>query len=296
MLNKDIIIIGSGIAGMTAAIYLKMAGFSPLIIEESTPGGQINKTSAIENYPGFNNIDGPTLAFNIFDQVTKLGVEFKYDSVKSVTKEEDSIIVKTNSDIFKCNDLIIASGRKPRKLGLENEEKLIGNGISFCAYCDGALYKDKEVIVVGGGNSAFSDCLYLARICKKVTLINRSNNFRSEKSLQSKVGELSNVNIIKNANIKEYIIANNKLVGVLLDNDTKLDTSAVFIAVGYEPVNDFIDCQKENGYIIVDDDMQTSINHIYAVGDAIKKDMYQLVTASSDGAIAAGSIIKSRDN
>ena len=185
----DVIIIGCGCSGISAAIYAKRSNMNVLIIESDAPGGQINKSSFIENYPGYDKIDGPSLAFKMFEQLQKLNVDYKYGTVNDIKLEENKKIVVTNKGVFETKTIIIASGRKPKKLNIENEERLSGNGISWCAICDGNLYKNKNVAIIGGGNSALEESLYLSDIANKVTIINRSNKLRGDRFLQEKVKE-----------------------------------------------------------------------------------------------------------
>ena len=292
MQNRKVVIIGSGVSGMTAAIYLKRAGIDVLVIECDTPGGQLNKSSSIENYPGFKFIDGPTLAMNIYEQVINLNIEYLFDKVVEIKEKENKIIVKTSKETIECEYIIMATGRASRTLNLKNEKKYIGNGISFCALCDGNLYKNKDVIVVGGGNSAVEEALYLATICKKVTIIHRRNKLTAEDKLINNIKEYSNIEVIYNVNIKEYNEFEDKINSVTLDNGAKILTDGIFIAIGYVPINNLIDVKKENGYIIVDNNGETSIKNIYACGDAIKKNAYQISTAVGEATNAAYSIIK----
>ena len=176
-LRSDCLVIGAGIAGMTAALYLKRSNVNVILIEKSAPGGQINMTSKIENYPGFDSIDGPTLAMNIFNQIKSLGVEYRYGNVIDIVDTGKSKIVKTDMDEIECQVVIIATGRIPKELGLENEKQLTGRGVSWCAVCDGFFYKDKKVAIIGGGNCALEEALFLADIAKKVYLIHRRINF-----------------------------------------------------------------------------------------------------------------------
>lgn len=289
--NFDCIIIGAGIAGMTAAIYLKRANKNVLLIESYIPGGQINNTSNVENYPGFIKIDGPTLVMNIHDQITSLNVPLKYEKVVDITKE-NNYIVKTNKDIYETNKIIIATGRTPNKLGIE--EEFIGKGVSYCALCDGNLYKGLDVVVVGGGNSAFGEGLYLSKLCNKVTILNRSDSLRATSILQDQIKERNNVEIIYECNIDKINSENNKIVSVNT-NKGIIKCDGIFIYIGLTPHLEFIsnlNINVENNYIVVDKNMKTNIDGIYACGDVIKKDIYQIVTAASEGAIAATNIIK----
>lgn len=293
MLNFDVVVIGCGVAGMTAALYLKRANVNVCVIEKNAPGGQLNMIMDINNYPGIKSIDGPTLAFNMYEQIRDLNVPYKYANVLEIINDKDKKIIKTNKGDITCKGVIIANGRRPRKLGVEEEKKLLGNGISYCAICDGTLYKDKDVCVVGGGNTAFESALYLSEICKKVYLIHRRDEFRGENMSLDKIKNKDNIEIITNVKIKELVETNNKLSAVILNNDKKINCDAVFVNVGNVPMP--IKCEglkTEEGYIIVDSSMKTSVDSIYACGDIIKKEIYQISTATGEGTIAAMNIIK----
>lgn len=287
----DVIIIGSGIAGMTAAIYLKRGGLNPLIIEENAPGGQLNKINTIENYPGFTKIDGPTLAADIFSQVRNLEIEYLFDKVVNVdlTKEEKKVV--TGGTILYCKYLVIATGRLSKKL-FSNDERYIGKGISYCALCDGNLYKGKNVAVIGGANSAIGEALYLSEICKSVSLIVRGDKLKGDKEDIDKILEKNNIKCVYNSNVTEYNIENNKLVSVTLDNDEKIEIDGLFISIGSVPSADIFDVEKDKGFIIVDENCMTNIENVYACGDVIKKGVYQLTTAASEGTIVAYNIIR----
>lgn len=293
--SYECVIIGSGVAGMTAAIYLKRMNVDVLIIEKSAPGGQIINTSIIENYPGFKKIDGASLASQIFEQVINLEIPYQYGNVIEIKDNKTSKTIITDQGTFTSKAIIIASGRTPRKLNLANEEKLIGKGISYCAICDGMFYKDKEIAIYGGGNSAFEECLSLAQIASKVTILNRSNKLKADPILIEKVKKLNNVEIKYNKEIKALGILNNKLDHLILNNDEKLNVSGLFIFIGLTPKLDYlqkINIELNNNYIVVNEKMQTSIENIYACGDVIKKDVYQIVTATSEAAIAAINVFK----
>lgn len=290
MLNYDVVILGSGVAGMTAAIYLRRAGIQTLIIENDTPGGQMNKSFCIENYPGFKSIDGPSLAYNIYSQVLELKTDYLFSNIESVDLKKKKII--TNKKEVKYRYLIISTGRSPRKLDLTNEEKLLGRGISYCALCDGNLYKNKNVIVVGGGNSALEEALYLSGICNKVTLIHRKDIFNAEKVLIDKVTKNKKIDIIYNANLINYNIKDNKLVSVSLDTKKKIKTDGVFISIGYVPNSSLFEVKKERNYILTYTNYVTSMKSVYACGDIIKKDTYQITTAIGEAAVVANKIIK----
>lgn len=291
MKSSKVIILGSGISGMTASIYLKRGGITPIIIENNAPGGTLNIIPSIENYPGFNEISGPDLAVNIYNQTKQLGIEYIYRNIEKIDLKNKIIDNDTKFDY-----LIIATGRRARLLGLENEDKYLGRGISTCALCDGTFYKDKEVIVVGGSSSAISEALYLSNICKMVTIIHRGDSYRAQKILIDKLGSTKNIKQIFNANVIKYNIKNNKIIGVTLDNNKKIKAEGIFLGIGSIPNSDIFEVEKEDNYIIVDNEMKTNIDYVYAIGDVTKKKTYQLITASSDGIIAASSIIKREIN
>ena len=293
-MKTNTVIIGSGIAGMSAAIYLKRADIDFVIIESSAPGGQILRTSTIENYPGFKQIDGPEFAINVYKQLNNLDVKYIYDEVIEIINNNVDKIIKTSNQEIICKNVIIATGRTPRRLGIENEEKFTGKGISYCALCDGNLYKNKDVAIIGAGNSAFEESLYLSKICNKVTIIARNDVFRADDILVDKVKNTKNIEILTKKEVKE-IIGNEKLEQIILNDGTKLDISGLFIYIGqhtnikpYEKLN----ITNEYGYINVNNKMETNIPSIYACGDCINKELYQIITAASEGAIAANQIIK----
>ena len=272
MLNFDVIVIGCGPAGISASIYLKRANLNVCVIERNAPGGQLNMISEIGNYAGFKEIDGPTLAFNMFDQMRSLNVTYKYGNVIEIENKEDYKIVKTDKEEITCKGIIIATGRKPRELGLPNEKKLLGKGVSYCSICDGSLYKDKVAAIVGGGNSALEGALYLSDISSKVYLIHRRDVFTGEPYLLDRVKNKTNVEIITNVNIKELKEQDDKLSALLLDNGKEIKTDGLFIYVGNNPVP--IKCDGldvDHDYVIVNKNMKTSVNNIYVCRDSIKK-------------------------
>ena len=289
MQKYNVVIIGSGVSGMTAGIYLKRGGINTLIIEGDTPGGQLNRASSIKNYPGFKEIDGPTLAYSIYEQLNSYNIDYLYEKVTEVNLD-DKIITTQNNEIA-YDYLIIATGRVPRKLNLDNEEKLIGHGISYCALCDGNLYKDKEIIIVGGGNSALQEAIHLSKICKKVTIIHRRDTFKAEREVIDDLSNYANINIIYNANVIRYNIMNDKLYSVTLDNNEEIKIDGIFISIGYDPATDIFNLDKDNGYIIVGKNYETSIKDVYACGDVIKKDTYQLTTSTGEATVVADQII-----
>lgn len=287
----DVIIIGLGAAGLSASIYAKRSGLNVAVINFSTPGGIISESSIVENYPGFKSISGPDLAFNFFEHFNSLDVPlFNEEVIDIIDGDIKKVITKNNE--YNTKKVIICSGRKPRKLGLENEDKFFGRGISYCTLCDGNLYKDKTVCVVGGGNSALESINYLSDICKKVYLLVRSNKIIADASLLENAKTKDNVEILLETRIESFVINDEKIVGVKTNN-SELEVNGVFVNIGYEPsinILKSLDIKMDRNYIIVDKNMETSVKGIYACGDIIRKDLYQLVTAVSEGAIAATSV------
>lgn len=287
MKKYKVVIIGSGIAGMTAGIYLKRGGINPLIIENKAPGGELNIIPKIENYPGYLSVSGPDLAMGIYNQVNNLNIDYLFRNIKSIDLNKKII-----DEEFEYDYLIIATGRRPRMLCLENEEKLIGRGVSTCALCDGNFYKDKVVAVVGGGDSALTESLYLASICRKVKVIVRGSFFKGEKYLIDKVKEKDNIEIIYNSNVTKYLTENDKLVGIVLNEDRKVCVDGVFLSIGSTPNGEMFDVDKDGDYILVNNNYETSKSDVYAIGDVIKKEVYQLTTATAEASYVASMIIK----
>ena len=262
----NIIIIGMGISGITAAIYAKRSNKKVLLIDKGTPGGLLNKIDKISNYPGLIDISGPEFADILEKQVKSFDIPYILEEVIDIDLEKK--IVKTKNNQYEGTKIILAMGRKPKYLGLDNEQELIGKGVSSCALCDAFFYKDKNVAVVGTGNSALSEALYLANIASLVYIINRRDGFRGEDMLVQEIKNNPKIKIIYNANI----------ISILVDG--------VFIYIGNKPATEFIDKKilDGDGYVKVNEKFETEIPGIYAIGDIIKKDVYQLVTAASDGA------------
>lgn len=290
MEEHKVVILGSGIAGMTAGIYLKRGGLDVIVVEDNIPGGVLNEIPSIENYPGYEEISGPDLAMNIYNQLTKLGVKILNKKITSI--DLNNKIINNN---IKYEYLIIATGRKSRMLSLEHEKELLGKGISTCALCDGFFYKDKKVAVVGGGSSSLTEALYLSKICKEVIIIHRRDKLTSDKYLIDKVNSTKNIKVLYNSNITKYNQNNNKLTSVIINNKDNLEVEGVFLAIGSTPNSEIFNVNKDNNYIIVDSNYMTNIDKVYAIGDVIKKDYYQLSTAASDAVVAASNIIK-REN
>ena len=290
----DIIIIGAGTAGMTAGIYAARANKKTLILEGKNYGGQIINTPDIENFPALNHISGIEYATNLYNQVKELGVTYKREEVQNITEDR---VVTTNKNQYQAKAVIIATGTQNRKLGLEGEYTLVGRGISYCATCDGRFYKGKNVAVIGGGNTAIEDAIYLSDLAEKVYLIHRREGFRADQKAIEILKSKENVEFILN-NKPHKLIAENKLTGLEIINNeneiTMIDVSGIFIAIGQIPnteiFKDFIDL-NESGYIKSKDGVHTNIDKIYVAGDVREKELRQLITAASDGAIAANTAI-----
>ena len=287
---RKCIIIGAGPAGMNAALYLKRAGIDVVLIEKEVPGGEMLKTNKIENYLGFESIDGGELALKMSKQIKDLGIKIMKDKVLNVTKS-DKFIVEMEKEKIEADYVIVATGRTPRKLGLRGEDVLTGKGISYCAVCDGAFYRGKEVAVIGGGDAALTEALYLADLCAKVYVVVR-RDLRASKVLQSRVKAKENIIVLKNVNVSKLDF-DERLSSIILDDGKTLPVSGMFIAIGGMPQLNFLDdldVMMKNGYIVTNDKMESSVKGLYAAGDVRYKDYYQIVTAVSDGAVAALSI------
>lgn len=292
----DCIIIGGGIAGITASIYLKNANKDILLIEKSTYGGILNKISKIENYPSYKTIAGPELAYNLYEQVKYNEIETLEDTVISLDIENDLNKVNLKNKSLYAKYLIIATGKEARKLNLENEDNLLGHGVSYCALCDGPFYKDKDVCVIGSGESALQESLYLADICRSVTIINKYSCFKCKESVLKQVLKKDNISISYDSITKSLNSSNNHLKSITYqknDQEFTKEVSGVFIYIGSTPnIISLENLELDGKYLKVDNNMKTSIDTIYAVGDVIKKDIYQLINAANEGMIAATSIIK----
>lgn len=282
----DIIIIGMGISGITAGIYAKRSNKKILLIDKGMPGGLLNNIDKVSNYPGVPEITGPDFADILEKQVKSLDIPYVLEEVKSLELNEEIKKVITDKNTYEAKRVVLAMGRKPKYLGLDNEKSLLGKGLSTCAVCDAFFYKNEDIAIVGTGNSALQEALYLANIVSHIYLINRRNGFRGEEMLVENIKKNPKIEIIYNANIKSMNEENNKLSSITLDNGTTLNVKGVFIYVGYKPATDFIpkEILDENGYVKVNEKLETEIKGVYAIGDIINKDTYQLVTAASDGA------------
>ena len=286
----DIAIIGAGPAGLSAAIYARRAGLSVAVFEGEMCGGQMILTPEVENYPGIAHISGAELSYTMSEQMRTLGTEVIDSHVDKVTAS-DCYTVSAGGKEYTAKTIIIANGAKRRKLGIEGEEKFSGRGVSYCAVCDGMFFKGKITCVIGGGNTALEDAIYLSRICEKVYLIHRRDEFRAKKILVDGVLSTPNIEIIYSAMPKE-IIGDMKVTSVVIntaDGERTIDTSAVFVAIGLEPQNQVFEelVALSDGYIVAGDDTHTTRDGVFAAGDTRTKSLRQIVTAAADGAMAA---------
>lgn len=283
-LDFDCVVVGAGIAGMTAAIYLKRSNLNVLLLDNDAPGGLLNKITIVENYPGFTSISGPDLSYKIYEQVNNLGIEIRYGKVIDISDHK----ITTDLEVITSKKVILAIGRKARKLDNTNNLK----NVSYCALCDGNLYKDKVVAVVGYSNSAMEEALYLSDICKKVIIIGRGSQFNGENTLSDKIKNKKNIETILECNINSLQSKDNILNKIVTDKG-EFEVDGMFVAIGYEPNTEFLNnINKDNGYIVVDNNMKTNVDYIYACGDIIKKDVYQLTTAVGEATIAAINVKK----
>lgn len=289
----DIIIIGAGAAGLTSAIYAVRAGMNTVILEKIGVGGQIILTEAVENYPGFPLISGPELMERFEQHVRKFGVEIRYEEVTGIKTEGKVHRVITSEGEYETIAVIVATGSIPRKLGVEGEEKFIGKGVSYCAVCDGPFFRDKEVAVIGGGDAAIKESLYLTQIVKKVYVIHRRDQLRAEKILQDQAFGNPKIEFIW-SHVVERINGNDRFEGITIrsvnkpEEKRKLKVSGVFVYIGHIPNTRFIDVAKTiNGQIITDDCMRTSVEGIFAAGDCRDTCLRQIATCVGDGALAA---------
>jgi len=287
----DIIIIGCGPAGMAAALYASRANKNVLVFEGKSYGGQILNSSRVDNYPGFETITGFELATNMYNQIISKDVVVKNEMVLKITKDKEVI---TSNGTYKAKAIILATGSQNRKLNLPNETEFIGKGVSYCATCDGNFFKGKDVAVVGGGDTALEDALYLCDIVNKVYLIHRRDEFKGDSRHLDEIKTKDNIEIILNSNVTS-INGNDLLESITINDDRTINVSGLFVAVGQEPKNEmFADTIEldEKGYIKTNDGVHTNIDNIYVAGDCRNKLLKQLTTAVSDGAIAATTAIK----
>lgn len=291
---EDIVIIGGGPAGLSAALYASRAGAKVTVIESGAPGGKLNLTAHIENYPGVKKKMGPELAYEMYEQSLSFGASLKMTEVKQIIDLGDYKKVITSKEEIETKAVIIATGTKERKMGLPLEDEMTGQGISYCAVCDGPFFKGKEVAVVGGGNSAIEESLYLASIVERVHVIMRRDVFRADDYLVKQALDNEKITFHFKKKPHALIIEDNKLKGLELEDSVtgeveSLEVQGIFPFIGLDPVTDFVKnlgITDDRGYIKVDENMETSIKNIYAIGDVRQKTLRQVVTAANDGAIA----------
>ncbi len=290
----DMIIIGGGPAGYTAALYAARAGLDILLIERMSAGGQMALTGDIDNYPGFDEgVDGFTLGMKMQQGAERFGAKTRYAEVTGVDLSEKIKRIKTSTDELLARTVVIATGAYPRELGISDEQRLIGKGVHYCAHCDGRFYKDKTVVVVGGGNSAAADALYLSRLAKKVYLVHRRDVLRATKIYHEPLFIAENVEFVWNSVVDEFV-TDERVVGIKIKdtvsgNISQICCNGVFVSIGRKPATEFLNGEVEidkNGYIVADESTKTNVDGVYAVGDVRTKTLRQVVTAVADGAVA----------
>ncbi|MCM2982084.1 thioredoxin-disulfide reductase [Niallia circulans] len=293
----DVIIIGAGPAGMTAAVYTSRANLSTLMIERGIPGGQMANTEDVENFPGFESILGPDLSNKMFNHAKKFGAEYAYGDIKEIVDGKEYKTVKAGSKEFKARSIIISTGAEYKKVGVSGEKELGGRGVSYCAVCDGAFFKNKRLFVIGGGDSAVEEGVYLTRFASQVTIVHRRDELRAQKILQKRAFDNEKVDFIwnhtiKSINEKEGKVGSVTLVSTVDQTEQELEADGVFIYIGMVPLSkpfESLGITNENGYIETNDQMETKVPGIFAAGDIREKTLRQIVTATGDGSIAAQS-------
>ena len=300
-LQYDVIIIGSGPAGLTAAIYATRANLTTAIIEGDTPGGKLTKTYEIENYPGFERISGVDLAMQMMEHGQKFGAVMEFSPVTEIDDEgEFKLVHLGDGRVLTTKAVIVATGTNERQLDLPRAKEFTGRGISYCAVCDGAFYRNKEVAVIGGGNSALEESLYLTQLVNKVNIIIRRDVFRADATVVDKVRNNPKINIITKSLPQELVIEDNAIKGLVIKNVetgelSTVECAGIFPYMGADPATGFLknlNILDERGYIVVNKDMETAVPGIYGAGDVTVKDLRQVVTATNDGAIAANACVK----
>lgn len=295
MKKYDVVVIGAGPGGMTAALYASRANLKVAMLDRGIYGGNMNNTAEVENYPGFESIMGPELGEKMYQTAVNAGVEFVYGNVKKIENAYSSVkTVKTDTEDYEATVIVLATGADNRKLGVPGEEKYSGRGVSYCAVCDGAFFKDEDVAVVGGGDSAISEGLYLANITDNVNVIHRRDQLRAEKVLQDRAFKNDKMDFTWNSEVREIVGDDQKMTGLKVhnketDQDSVVPAKGVFIYIGNVPnTQEFKDLgiTDKKGWIITNDDMETSIPGIYAVGDVRNKKLRQITTAVGEGGIA----------
>ncbi|MEI3597456.1 MULTISPECIES: thioredoxin-disulfide reductase [unclassified Oceanobacillus] len=300
----DVIIAGAGPAGMTAAVYASRANLKTLMIERGIPGGQVANTEDVENYPGYDHILGPDLSNKMFEHAKKFGAEYAYGDIKDVVDHGDYKTVIAGNKEYNTKSLIITTGAEHKKLGIPGEEELAGRGVSYCAVCDGAFFKERHLVVVGGGDSAVEEGMYLTRFASKVTIIHRRDELRAQKILQERAFNNEKIEFIWDTGVTEINGENGKVVSVTLENrntgeKSNFQTDGVFIYIGTEPLSEpfqSLGITDEEGYIPTDENMATKIPGVFAAGDIRDKKLRQIVTATGDGSIAAEEAISYVEN
>ncbi|MDQ0269034.1 thioredoxin-disulfide reductase [Cytobacillus purgationiresistens] len=291
----DVIIAGAGPAGMTAAVYTSRANLSTLMLERGVPGGQMANTEEVENYPGFEHILGPELSTKMFDHAKKFGAEYAYGDIKEVIDGVEYKTVIAGSKEYKARAVIITAGAEYKKMGIPGEKELGGRGVSYCAVCDGAFFKEKELVVIGGGDSAVEEGVYLTRFASKVTIIHRRDELRAQKILQDRAFNNEKIDFIWNHTVKEVIEKDGKVGGVTIvstetGEEKEFKADGMFVYIGMNPLSKpfaSLDITNENGYIETNEKMETKVAGIFAAGDIREKTLRQIVTATGDGSIAA---------
>lgn len=291
----DVIIIGAGPAGMTAAVYTSRANLSTLMIERGIPGGQMANTEDVENYPGYESILGPDLSNKMFEHAKKFGAEYAYGDIKEVIDGKEFKTIIAGSKQYKARAIIISTGAEYKKLGVPGEKELGGRGVSYCAVCDGAFFKGKELVVVGGGDSAVEEGIYLTKFASKVTIIHRRDKLRAQQIIQQRAFNNEKINFIWNHTVTQINENGGKVGSVMIEDTTNGETSefpcdGAFIYIGMVPLSApfaSIGITNENGYIETNDQMETKVPGIFAAGDIREKTLRQIVTATGDGSIAA---------
>nr|WP_255688738.1 thioredoxin-disulfide reductase [Pontibacillus sp. HN14] len=293
----DVIIAGAGPAGMTAAVYTSRANLNTLMIERGIPGGQMANTEEVENYPGYEHILGPDLSNKMFDHAKKFGAEYAYGDIKEIIDGKEYKTVRAGNKEYKARSIIIGTGAQYKALGVPGESELGGRGVSYCAVCDGAFFKNKELVVVGGGDSAVEEGVYLTRFASKVTIVHRRDSLRAQQILQQRAFDNDKIDFIWDTEVTKINDQNGKVGSVSLVNnktgeeyDKPID--GVFIYIGMIPLSkpfESIGITNENGYIETNEKMETKVPGIFAAGDIREKELRQIVTATGDGSIAAQS-------
>ncbi len=300
----DLIIIGAGPAGLSACLYASRAGLDVLIFDSAAPGGKLNVTAQIENYPGLKPTPGPEIAFTMYESALSFGAKMEYGEVLDIKDYGDYKEVITAKQTYQTKYVLIATGTKERQMNLEKENELVGRGISYCAVCDGPFFKNQEVAVIGGGNSALEEAMYLATLCKKVHLIVRRDVFRADKIIQDHVQANDKIEIHFLKKPHHLIAKDNKVAAIALEDSktgevSELAVKGVFPFVGLDPITDFVKdlgITDERGYIITNELMETSVKGIYAAGDVRQKVLRQVVTATNDGAIVGQQVGQGLNN